>query len=297
VRGRDTMKREKEYIIFCDESDSEGTYFSNFFGGVIVGAADHDEISRQLNWLKSQLNLYGEVKWSKVTERYLDKYKALMDRFMDLVVAGTLKIRIMFTQNAYQAKGLSADHLDNTYFLLYYQFIKHGFGLSLIPSDGQMTHIRLYFDQFPHTREKVVRFRGFLLGLNDNYKFRNARIRFRSEDIAEVRSHDHVLLQCLDIVLGAMNFRLNDKHKEKPPGQRLRGKRTRAKEQLYKFLLDKIRQMRPNFNIGVSTAGNEQWETGYAHWRFVSRGAEFDAGRTKGFKRKGPTEPTSEPDA
>jgi hypothetical protein len=28
---------EKEYIIFCDESDRFGKYYSNFYGGVIVG--------------------------------------------------------------------------------------------------------------------------------------------------------------------------------------------------------------------------------------------------------------------
>lgn len=30
---------EKEYIIFCDESDKYGKYYSNFYGGAIVGAS------------------------------------------------------------------------------------------------------------------------------------------------------------------------------------------------------------------------------------------------------------------
>ena len=29
-----------EYIIYCDESDSNGKYYSDFFGGVHVGIID-----------------------------------------------------------------------------------------------------------------------------------------------------------------------------------------------------------------------------------------------------------------
>ncbi len=43
------------------------------------------------------------------------------------------------------------------------------------------------------------------------------------------------------IVLGAMAFRLNNGHKEKPVGQNRRGKRTIAKEKLYKFIYSRIR--------------------------------------------------------
>jgi hypothetical protein len=111
--------------------------------------------------------------------------------------------------------------------------------------------LRLYFDRFPDTGEKVERFKGFIYGLQQNPKIRAAKIKIAREDITEVHSHDHVLLQCLDIVLGAMVFRLNDKHKEKLPGKSVRGKRTRAKETLYKTILQEIRQLHPNFNIGI----------------------------------------------
>ncbi len=30
---------EKEYLIFCDESDTVGAYYSNFYGGVMVGSS------------------------------------------------------------------------------------------------------------------------------------------------------------------------------------------------------------------------------------------------------------------
>jgi hypothetical protein len=61
--------KEKEYIIFCDESEKEGKYYSNFYGGLLVGASQYESITKRLNAVKQELNLFGEVKWEKVTER------------------------------------------------------------------------------------------------------------------------------------------------------------------------------------------------------------------------------------
>ena len=53
---------EKEYLIFCDESDVAGAYYSNFYGGVMVGSSQYDRITARLNAEKTRLNLFGEVK-------------------------------------------------------------------------------------------------------------------------------------------------------------------------------------------------------------------------------------------
>jgi hypothetical protein len=96
-------------------------------------------------------------------------------------------------------------------------------------------------------------------------------------------------MQCLDVVLGAMCFRLNDKHLEKLPGRRRRGKRTVAKEKLYKFLLSRIRQIYPGFNIGESTGKGGDWSSlwthPYRHWKFIPKDHEIDDTKVKG-KRK-----------
>jgi len=105
------------------------------------------------------------------------------------------------------------------------------------------------------------------------------------EDIAEVRSHDHVILQCMDVVLGSMFFILNDFHLEKPEGSWKRGNRTIAKEKLYKHILRHIRKVYPGFNIGVTTgiAGNPQnrWLHPYRHWLFEPREYELDFSKAK----------------
>ena len=277
--------RDKEYILFCDESVGSGRYYSDFYGGVMVGTSQYELVTRRLLERKQELNLHGEVKWSKVTQPYLEKYERLMQSFFAEVAAGHLRVRVMFRQNAHLPVALSPEQIDGRYFLLYYQFIKHAFGLMHRPGALPPAGLRLYFDQFPETGEAVSQFKGYILGLKDNARIRAAGLSLRMEDITEFRSHDHVLAQCLDIVLGGMAFRLNDRHKEKPPGCKRRGHRTIAKEQLYKAILKEIRAIRPGFNIGVSTGlGGDQstkWTAPYLHWRFIPNQAEWDPSLTK----------------
>jgi hypothetical protein len=279
---------EKEYILFCDESDREGAYFSNFYGGLLVGATQYQLVTDKLNSVKQQQNLLKEVKWQKVTENYLGKYEALINAFFDAVEEGRVKVRIMFRQNAQQPKGLSVEQRNISYWLLYYQFVKHAFGFGMMSDADHGAHLRIYFDQFPDTGEQVAKFKGFIEALEQSRQFRQVSLKIRKQDITEVDSHDHVLLQCLDIVLGAICFRLNDKHKTKPVGAKRRASRTIAKGKLYKLIQQRIQKLKPHFNIGITTGGgrSSRWELPYAHWKFTPAEFEYDKQRTKGGQRK-----------
>lgn len=281
-------KAEKEYLIFLDESERKGAYYSSFYGGVIVGGRHYDRITQRLETKKRELNFFGEVKWSKVTETYLSKYQALLDIFFEELIARHLRVRIMFRQNAHKPQNLTREQVESEYFRLYYQFVKHAFGLMCMPEHGHPVSLRLYFDELPDKAEKRQQFKGYVLGLAANKEISARDIVIEAENITEVRSHDHVLLQCLDVVLGAMVFRLNNKHLEKIPGKRTRGKKTRAKEALYKTIHSRISSTRPHFNIGISTGLSDphhgKWVDPYLHWKFVPAGAEWDGTLTKSQK-------------
>lgn len=285
MNGESMHLPEKEYILFCDESDRHEKYYSNFYGGAMVGSSHYQRITDRLNETKSRLNLYQEVKWKKVTVPYLEKYQELMRVFFEEVAAGHVRIRIMFHQNAHLPTGLSREQLDREYFLLYYQFVKHAFGLKYVPDP---IRLRLYFDKFPVTAEKQEQFKGHLLGLTKLNAWKTIDV--CKDDITDVDSHDHVILQCLDVVLGSMSFRLNDKHKEIPPGKKRRGKRTIAKEKLYKAIRSEIWKIRPRFNVGVSTRTEtlvDRWSLPYLHWAFVPNNEVFDASSTKTQRKAG----------
>ena len=261
------------YILYCDESADHGEKFSDFFGGCIIDSVNQNDIVSALENKKKQLNLNAEIKWTKVTENYLDKYFEMIDLFFDFVESGKVKVRIMFrkTDDAFKR---SEDAIDNKYFKLYYQFIKHSFGLKTIPIDCTPAKIILYLDVLPDKHGQRERFKEYISSIPSFSDFEGVNIVIRPRDIIEVDSHDHILLQCTDIVLGAMNFKLNEYNKAKPEGSHRRGKRTIAKEKLYKHILERICRIHPAFNIGVSTGArnydNPHWESPYEHWLFQS---------------------------
>lgn len=236
-------------------------------------------VVNELNKKKLELNLMNEVKWTKVTENYLEKYKSLMTTFFSFIRNQRVKVRIMFRQNAYGAISLSNQQKENGYFLLYYQFIKHAFGLAFSsqPGSAEKRFLRLYFDELPDSPERCDAFKSQIFGLQSTKLFSDAGLIIRRQDIADVDSKQHVLLQCVDIVLGAMAFRLNLMHKAIPAGKTRRGKRTIAKEKLYKHILQ-LREVHPGFNIGMSTSGSgkERWEQGYRHWNFIPKNHDKD---------------------
>lgn len=273
------------YIIYCDESDGKGRFFSNFYGGALVRKEDFNLIEKELSQRKQDLGLANELKWSRVSHQYLDKYVEFISLFFDFVQDEKIKVRIMFTQNRYVPTGLSRDKVKNSYFLLYYQFLKHAFGLIYSNVSRDPIQIQLNLDQIPDTREKTATFKNYLLGLNKSPGFRDAKIQLSADRISEIDSSKHVIAQGLDIVLGAMAFRLNDKHLEKPPNQKRRGKKTIAKEKLYKYINSRIRAIYPGFNIGVSTGTQggieDRWRHPYRHWLFVPSDHSIDPTKTK----------------
>lgn len=275
------MPKNKEITIWCDESIKKGKYYSNFYGGALVKSEHHSEVLNTLKAVVKQQNILDEIKWQKVNEFRLQNYIVLIDTFFDLIKANKIKIRIMFTQNATVAKGLNEMQYRNEYFLLYYQFFKHIFGLQYAnESQVENLHVRAYFDFLPDTLAKRQQFKEYIKGLESIKSFNDARVKLRKQDITEVESKAHLPLQFLDIILGSMAFRLNNMHKEKLPNTNKRGKRTIAKEKLYKHILSKIKELRPNFNIGVSTGTDileERWEHPYRHWKFLPKDFEINA--------------------
>lgn len=89
----------------------------------------------------------------------------------------------------------------------YQRMITHFFDELRAGHVRMRTRLRLFFDQFPHTREQVAQFKGFIAGLPVSKELRHKNLKIDSSHITEVDSKEHVLLQCVDIVLGAMAFR------------------------------------------------------------------------------------------
>lgn len=291
---------DSEYTIYCDESEKKGAFFSNFYGGVIVGASQLDRISHELEKAKEAADIQSEIKWEKVGPRELERYQAFIRTFFDEIANGSLRMRVMFTQNIHVPQNLTPEHRRNEYFNLYYQFLKHGFGLAEMPLHPDGAKVRFYLDRLPNqSKERIKQFKGYIAGLGRNHHLRRKNIAIKEEDIAEIDSKKHILLQSVDLALGAIPFRLNEKHKAKPTGQRTRGKRTVAKERMYEFIRSEICRVtqKPHFNIGITTSLSTapsregRWSDPYLHWRFVPYDHAIDKSLGKR-QKKSPIRPT-----
>ncbi|MEY1557324.1 DUF3800 domain-containing protein [Yoonia sp. R2331] len=277
----------RHYTIYCDESSKKGKYYSNFYGGAIVRSRDQEAIEAALTAKKDELNLFNELKWTGVTRNYLEKYTEFIKYFFTFIHSGRVKVRIMYTQNMYRPTGLTSEQHDLGYFLLYYQMIKHAFGIQYCnPNALDRVYFSVLLDEVPDTKEKYEYFRAQLSQIPDLYAFRGSNTFIPKQQIAQIDSKRHTILQGLDIILGSMHFRLNDLHKIKPEGARRRGKRTVAKEALFKEISKEIRAGYPNFNIGASTGTanglQDRWSHNYRHWRFRPGQFEVDTSLTKG---------------
>jgi hypothetical protein len=171
-------------------------------------------------------------------------------------------------------------------------FIRHAFGLQHSPKIDGGVRIRIYPDRIPNTAEQVAIFKTYLCNLSRRPDFRRLGLTIALEDVAEVISHEHDILQCLDVVLGSMNFRLNDRYLDRPDGASRRTKKTLARCRLYRRINQRIREIYPNFNVGISTGHqgdrSTRWGHPYRHWCFRSKNAEtVGVGKKKGKEKSG----------
>lgn len=267
------------YLVYLDESDKDGPYYSNFYGGIILDSSLLDEFNSRIGKVLSCTAISGEeIKWQRVNAFTLEPYIQIVDELFAILSENKAKIRIFFRHNRHKPVGLSGEDKRNEYTKLYYQFIKHAFGFAEAPKDGD-NRLRLFIDEMPIPNEQRKRFLGFLYGLKDNPAFKRRNVYIIQNGIAEVNSKSHLPLQVMDLVLGAICFRLNNKHKLKDATTGKRPKRTVCKEKLYKYIQKKICTLTERqFNIGESTGiqcNSDRWTMAYRHWSFVPYSSEI----------------------
>ena len=284
------------YYIWTDESDSYGKYYANFYGGILIQSKDYEEVLSRLQAVVESVGLSGEeIKWQKVNAYTEERYMKIIDELFEILGEGKAKIRIFFRHRRHEAAGLTNEQRRKEYQMLYYQFIKHAFGLRYSNPTGVPVRLRLFLDDMPLKKFDRQEFLDAIYNLNTTVGFTTANIRIAEGDVAEVNSKSHLPLQVMDLVLGSMCFRLNDKHLIKDiDGKRAR--RTIIKERLYKYIRAKICKLHPGFNVGTNTGItklSDRWEQPYRHWSFVPNNSVVNEDVPKKHQQKNsPGQPT-----
>lgn len=269
--------KNNRYYLYCDESIKKGKHYSNFYGGALINAKDFKLITDVLTEKRIHGIGTSELKWQKITALNYRDYIDAVDTFFDFIQAGKVKVRIMFTNNRFTKPDLNDEQLSNQYFRLYYQFIKHTFGLRhLSPNDNN--HLEIFLDNIPDKEENCKKFKAYLHGIQHLPNFIDVNLIIKENQISEVDSKNHIIMQYLDVVLGAMALKLNKLFEVKEETTNKRGKKTIAKEKVYKHINKRIREIYPNFNIGITTGFKSDFANTflmpYRHWVFVGKNSE-----------------------
>lgn len=263
-----------EFILYCDEGEKKGAKFSNFYGGLLVHSGKIEEINSRLGALKKDLFINdGELKGTGITLNYADKYITFLKEVFTMMHEDLFKIRIMFTDNRDHTLRLTKEEKEQTYFKLYYQFIKHAFGFRYVPVHNDPILLRIFLDQLPDQSKRKHEFKDYLCNLLDTKIFIESSLKIESQHISEICSKEHILAQSLDIILHLIEFRLNQKHLVQN-GEKRRSSRCKAKIKVYQSMNKEIQKIYPNFNIGITTGKKDgrlsYWKDPYRHWIFES---------------------------
>lgn len=253
-----------DYVIICDESSRYGKYFSYFYGGAMLLESKYEKISEILDDYKSKFGLH-EIKRTKITEKNYKDYIEIMDLFFTFVKSGDIKVRVMFSPNS-ELKEIPKKE-NFSFMKFYYTFIVNAFNIFYAKHD---IRLRLIFDDLPETKEQCNFFKESLMGkINLNAKQSANRAWVNYNHIEEVDSEKHVILQCVDVVTGLVDFYLNTTTEE------IRNsRRAQARLRVWRSIEKNIYEIIPDFDVCKTTQpvySNKGWLGKYRHFVYKQK--------------------------
>ena len=253
----------EKYIIVCDESTKKGKRYSYFFGGALLRESEYEKITQIFKLFIEQAQL-GEAKRTKITQLNYKSYIDLMDLFFTYVKAGKINARVMLTNN--NDLDRIPNSLDETYCKFYYLFIRYAFSLFYAKKDIQ---IRLALDDLPETKESCKNLKEHLVKNLKRVDFFDCnKVVLQAQDIEEVDSRKHPILQCVDVLIGIVDFALNSSAEDRT------SKRGKAKWQVWKFVESKIYEIHPDLILDATTKpikSHKGWLDPYKHFVYTKK--------------------------
>lgn len=259
------------YIIYCDESFTQGgSYrYHHYYGGILIEESQATNLEKFLKETCDNFRIDNrELKWQNVDKASLNLFQTFINAFFDKLDEGWFKIRILFLDRYFSPQQLTEYHHEHGFYILYYIFITRAFGLQYGWKNTNPIVLRLFFDKLPDENVKSERFKAFLRTIEEHPLFSERKLKIPSDGISEIDSKRHLIAQAIDLVIGAIGFRMNDLYKVKQAnGQR--GKRTIAKEKLYKVIywrLHKHGVINPGVSKGLKNR-EDLWNDAARLWR------------------------------
>lgn len=258
-------KKLNKYIIICDESTKHGSNYSYFYGGAILKENRYENITNTLNIFKEHYGLH-ELKRTKITEANYKDYIEVLNLFFTFVKSGDIKIRIMFSPNGQLDKTIPHS-LNETFMKFYHTFIINAFNIFYARENFRL---RVVCDDLPETREQCNKFKQCLVNkIVKNDRVNANKVFISQQDIEEVDSKKHTVLQCVDVIVGLVDFALNTTEEELK-----KSKRAQAKYAVWKRILNYIFELHGNFILTETTRptySHKGWIKKYSHFVYKKK--------------------------
>lgn len=280
-----------EYEICADEAWTHSSPPLNrywcFLGGLMGPQSEMDRLESLLKSITDRRKVFREVKYGSVTPEVLDCYLELIEQLFQYIRKSDLRYRQTFLDRSYvycpAELSESRSDLDIQY-RIYYQFIKHQFGLKYLPVDNSGMDHRIYIRLDDHSSQKHKdQLRKYIEELPNKYERNDMKV-----FVSYVNSRRLRRLQVCDLLMGAAGFYGNKMHLRRDSGKRGMKPNQAARHKLAKFIYGHLRLLDSDirgsraFNWFESTGKDGQWSNRLHHkiriWKFIPRRYKIDAG-------------------
>ena len=254
------MGKYSRYIIASDESIKKGKNFGYFFGGCIIKENEYEKINDLINMYKSSLG-FNEIKRSKISKQNASDYIKILDLFFTFVKSGQIKVRIMYAPN--KELNQFRHGQEDIYCKFYYTFFKLAFSVFYAKED---IVLRLILDELPESPTVRNDFKNILVKNFHKISQNNeTKVIIYKNRIQEANSKFHSIIQCIDVIVGVIEFYLNN-------STEIESNKGKAKIKIFEHIYDNyIKLLIPNFSF-IKTTGYlncyKSWLFPYKHLVF-----------------------------
>lgn len=244
-----------------------------------------DRLDTALRAVIAKHGIKGEAKWNKLSAANLNCYKELVDTLMSHMKVDGIKYRQMFLDRSYVWKPLPGEpnpkDLD-TQFKLYYQYIKHHFGIQYLPFDKSGTRILVRLDNHSSQahKDQLVDFAEKLPLWLDRADL--------TVQVTFINSAKSPRLQICDILMGAAGSHGNKMQLKRKPGHKGMTPKQKLRHELCKHVYEALKRLDHEtrgsraFNWFESTGHDGDIANRFHHilriWKFVPDNCVIDRG-------------------
>ena len=273
----------KIYEIFADEAWTQNSIplrrYWCFLGGIFGEQAELDRLDKILKAVKAKHGNHSEAKWGKITADRLPCFMEMVDCFARFVTEHNIKYRQLFYDRSYVHADTYQTAPGNLYglevqFKLYYQFIKHSFGLQHLPlqKDGAIVYLRLDDHSNQKHKDNLVRFVQDLPRI-----FNRPDLKFK---VSFINSAMTERIQICDLLMGAAGSHGNKMQSIRENGRRGMSPKQKVRESFCTHVYNHLRAISCGergtraFNW-FETTGRINVEDSFNHkiriWKFIPK--------------------------